>query len=74
MKSYFAWIAIISFCLLSGCAYLKGRDEQKAAAAAEKPSTNGKAIVVNTQTPTPPMNQRPNPAATASKMIAPITQ
>jgi len=72
MKLYFsAWIAVVSLCLLSGCAYMQGVKDQKTTMQNSPPS--GKQISLPEQASLPPANQTANPSATASKMIAPLT-
>lgn len=74
--SQLAWIGALSFCLLSGCAYMQGRkDDQNAAAQAAKQETKqGKAVDVSTESVKPPVENPPNPAEdSAAKMMAPIT-
>ncbi len=74
MKSYyFAWIVAVSVSLLSGCAYLQGRHDDQSAANTKSQSKSAVATQEQ-EAPAPTMYQRGNPATTASKMIAPITQ
>lgn len=69
---HLTWIGTLSFCLVSGCAYIQGRNDQNGAVAQTPKQTKG--INVNAgSVPAPAMN-RPNPSETASKMIAPITE
>ena len=65
-------LVLVSLGLLSGCAYIEGRKDQQMNQSASTKSSNGKVIQVNG--PQPLQKTPHNPAETASKMIAPITQ
>jgi len=69
---HLAWIGMLSFCLLSGCAYIQGRNEQNAAN--QQASKQGKVVDVTKGSVPNSTMSRPNPSETAAKMIAPITQ
>ena len=70
-----AFLILVSFSLLSGCAYVQGRKADQQQAAAMKKATSSSAQVITPQGPPQPQPRTaPNPSTTASKMIAPLTQ
>ena len=72
--SLLAGISIVSFCLLSSCAYIQGRNEDKAAAATANTSTKHAKVINVSNGAAAPTNEKPNPSESAAKMMAPLTQ
>jgi hypothetical protein len=71
MKGINLFTVIMMLSFLSGCAYMQGIKDQKAAAA--RPAAKQGSVQVETAAVPAPAVPQANPASTAAKMIAPLT-
>jgi hypothetical protein len=73
--SLLAGMSIVSICLLTSCAYIRGRNEDNAAAqSAQTSAKHGKVVDVSSGAAPAPTTPKPNASETAAKMMAPLTQ